>query len=241
MAVRLFRREATYWRRRVPRALAIFQGRPHVFLSLRTTSPVMARRLGAQLDAILEDAAMLAENTDLHLTPSQIDTMLRAVVERHLTKLEKVALAAKSALGFDVDQARSDDKRALWTYALLDAQGATAVVRAVDRIRMTSDGLSEAVIEAVQRHLAMLQKNGLSSGTVNRHLTLSWSDIRVRQRSRLGELRQDRSLKSFAPRATATRAIGTKGSSCLSSAPWRSFGQPRSTTAQAGMRLENRA
>ncbi|MEH2553890.1 MULTISPECIES: hypothetical protein [Bradyrhizobium] len=47
--------------------------------------------------------------------------MLRAVVERHL---EKVALAAKSAPGFDVDQARSDDKRALWTYALLDAQGA---------------------------------------------------------------------------------------------------------------------
>jgi hypothetical protein len=56
----LVRREATYyWRRRVPRALAIFQGRPHVFLSLRTTGPVMARRLGAQLDAILEDAAML--------------------------------------------------------------------------------------------------------------------------------------------------------------------------------------
>jgi hypothetical protein len=81
----------------------------------------MARRLGAQLDAILEDAAMLAENTDLHLTPSQIDTMLRAVVEPHL---EKVALAAKSAPGFDVDRARSDDKRALWTYALLDAQGA---------------------------------------------------------------------------------------------------------------------
>ena len=86
----------------------------------------MARRLATQLDAILEDAAMLAENTDLHLSRSQTETMLGAVVERHLTKLERVALAAKSAPGFDITQARSDDKRALWTYTLLDVQGATA-------------------------------------------------------------------------------------------------------------------
>jgi integrase len=87
--------------------------------------------------------------------------MLGAVVERQLTKLERVAAAAKSAFGFDVDQARSDDKRALWTYALLDAQGAAAAVRPEDRIRMAADGLSEADIEAVQRHLIMLRKNDL--------------------------------------------------------------------------------
>lgn len=46
---------------------------------------------------------------------------------------ERVALAAKSSFNFDVDQAMSDDKRALWTYTLLDAQGATAVVRPEDR------------------------------------------------------------------------------------------------------------
>ena len=144
MAVHIFRREATYyWRRRTPRALAICLNRPHLFLSLRTTSPVMARRLATQLDAILEDAAMLAENADLHLSRYQIETMLAAVVERHLTKLERVALAAKSAPGFDVDQARSDDQRALWTYTLLDAQGAAAVVRQEDRSRMISDGLSD--------------------------------------------------------------------------------------------------
>jgi len=144
MAVHIFRREATYyWRRRTPRALAICLNRPHLFLSLRTTSPVMARRLATQLDTILEDAAMLAENTDLHLSSSQIETMLCAVVQRHLTKLERVALAAKSVPGFDVDQARSDDKRALWTYTLLDAQGAAAVVRQEDRSRMISDGLSD--------------------------------------------------------------------------------------------------
>ena len=162
MAVHIFRREATYyWRRRTPRALAICLNRPHLFLSLRTTSPVMARRLATQLDAILEDAAMLAENADLHLSQSQLETMLGAVVERHLTKLERVALAAKCASGFDVEEARSDDKRALWTYTLLDAQGPAAVVRKEDRLRMTSDGLSEADIEAVQRHLTMLQMNGL--------------------------------------------------------------------------------
>ena len=162
MAVHIFRREATYyWRRRTPRALANFLGRPHVFMSLRTTSPVMARRLATQLDAILEDAAMLAENTDLHLSRSQIETMLGAVVERHLTKLDRVALAAKSASGFDVDRARSDDKRALWTYTLLDAQGAAAAVRPEDRIRMAAGGLSEADVEAVQSHLTMLWNNDM--------------------------------------------------------------------------------
>jgi hypothetical protein len=97
--------------------------------------------------------------TDLHLSRSQIETMLCAVVERHLTKPERVALAAKSSFNFDVDQARSDDKRALWTYTLLDAQGATAAVRPEDRIRMAADGLSEADIEAAQDHLAMLRIN----------------------------------------------------------------------------------
>jgi hypothetical protein len=68
MAVHIFRREATYyWRRRTPRSLAICLGRPHLFMSLRTTSPVMGRRLTTQLDAILEDAAMLAENAELDL------------------------------------------------------------------------------------------------------------------------------------------------------------------------------
>jgi hypothetical protein len=162
MAVHIFRREATYyWRRRTPRSLAICLNRPHLFLSLRTTSPVTARRLATQLDTILEDAAMLAENADLHLSRSQIETMLGAVVERQLTKLDRVALAAKSAAGFDVDQARSDDRRALWTYTLLDAQGANAVVRREDRLRMISDGLSEADVDAVDRHLTMLQMNGL--------------------------------------------------------------------------------
>ena len=115
-------------------------------MSLRTTSPVTARRLATQLDTILEDAAMLSEPTDLHLSRSQIETMLGAVVERHLTKLEQVALAAKSSFNFDVDQA-SDDERASWTYTLLEAQRATAAVRPEDRIRMAADGLSEADIE----------------------------------------------------------------------------------------------
>ena len=67
----------------------------------------------------------------------------------------------KEPSGFDVDQARSDDKRALWTCTLVDAQGATAVVRQEDRLRMIPDGLSEADIEAVERHLTMVQMNGL--------------------------------------------------------------------------------
>lgn len=104
---------------------------------------------------------MLAENANTQLSPGQVDAMLRAVVERHLTKLERIALAAKNTPGFDIGQARSDDMRASWTYALLDAQGYTAAVRPEDRRRMTAEGLSEADIEAVQRHLTMLRKNDL--------------------------------------------------------------------------------
>jgi len=43
---------------------------------------------------------MLAENTSTHLSPGQVEAMLRNVVSRHLTKLERIALAAKSAPGF---------------------------------------------------------------------------------------------------------------------------------------------
>src|SRR5262245_58040613 len=39
--------------------------------------------------------------------------------------------------------------------------GVTAVVRAEDRVRMAADGLSEADIEAVRNHLAMLRINEL--------------------------------------------------------------------------------
>jgi integrase len=162
MAFHIFRREAVYyWRRRPPRALVNFLDRPHLFLSLRTTSRVVARRLAAQLDLILEDAAMLADSADLHLSRSQIETMLRDVLEGHLAKLDRVALAAKAAPGFDPERARMSDKRAFWTYALLDAQGFAAVVRAEDRSRMCADGLTDADIEAVQDHLATLRISDL--------------------------------------------------------------------------------
>jgi hypothetical protein len=160
MAAHIFRRNAVYyWRRRPPRSLASFLPRPHLFLSLKTTSRVVARRLAAQLDLILEDAAMLADSECLDLSPSQIETMLRAVVDKQLAKLERVALAAKSAPGFTVDQARADDLLALWTYTLLDAQGYSAVVRPGDHDRMIAEGLSEADIEAVKRHLLVLRDN----------------------------------------------------------------------------------
>jgi hypothetical protein len=119
MAVHIFRREATYyWRRRTPRALANCLNRPHLFMSLRTTNPVMARRPAIQLDSVLEDAAMLAEQTDLHLSRSQIETMLSAVVERQLTKLERVALAAKNGFGFDVHQAATAFYRAIISHRI---------------------------------------------------------------------------------------------------------------------------
>ncbi|MDB5627521.1 MAG: hypothetical protein JWR73_3323 [Tardiphaga sp.] len=160
MGFHIFRRQATYyWRRRTPNLLASCLARPHVSLSLKTTSRTTARRLAAQLDLVLEDAAMFAEAAEPHLSGSQIEAMLHAVVDAHLSKLERVALAAKSGPGFDLERSKRDDKRAFWTYTLLDAQGVTAVVRAEDRSRMTADELSEADIQAVVDHLAALRIN----------------------------------------------------------------------------------
>ncbi|KPF96146.1 hypothetical protein IP86_17085 [Rhodopseudomonas sp. AAP120] len=130
-------------------------------MSLRTTALPSARRLAVALDAKLEDAVMLAESADPTLSKSQIDAMLRTVVDRHLTKLDRVALVAKGSTGFDPDQARRDDKRAFWTYSLLDARGPYAEVTDNDHVRMVEDGLCDADIEAVKRHLKMLKDNGL--------------------------------------------------------------------------------
>lgn len=88
-------------------------------MSLRTTSRAVARRLANQLNLTLDDVAMLADGPDPHLTKSQIETMLHAVVDGHLAKLDRVAFAAKSSPGFDLGQARADDWRAYWAYALL--------------------------------------------------------------------------------------------------------------------------
>lgn len=162
MVFHIIRREATYyWRRRVPRALASVLERPHVFLSLRTTSLPVARRLANKLDAIFEDAIMLAKEASLQLSAAQLDGMLHSVVNPHLGKLEQVAAAAKSFEGFNAGRARVDDKRAFWTYKLLDAQGFCAIVRPEDRTEMTADGMGESDIEAVTDHLAMLRTNEL--------------------------------------------------------------------------------
>ncbi|QOZ67286.1 DUF6538 domain-containing protein [Bradyrhizobium arachidis] len=161
MAFHIFRRQAVYyWRRRTPRALASVLGRPHLSMSLKTTNRAAACRLATQVNLFLDDVAMLADGAD-RLSRSQIETMLHAVVEKQVAKLDRVAFAAKNAPGFDVDQARSDDRRALWTYTLLDAQGHGAAVRPEDRDRMIADSLSEADIEAVKRHLTMLRANDM--------------------------------------------------------------------------------
>src|SRR5665213_2479769 len=49
----------------------------------------------------------------------------------------------------------------MWTYALLDSQGWTAVVRPPDHRSMLAAGLTEADVEAVKNHLAMLRINDL--------------------------------------------------------------------------------
>ena len=69
-----------YWRRRLPNALASWFHKRHLFLSLQTPDPNFARRLVVLLDAKLEEVVTAFENTEMHLTPPQVDGLLRNVV-----------------------------------------------------------------------------------------------------------------------------------------------------------------
>ena len=154
LATHLHRRRAVYYyRRRFSAVLAQCFDRHYLFISLRTANPHLARRLAVELDGTLEMIMSLAEAGDLHATAGQLDQMLRAVVNGHLAKLDRVAAAAKCSSGFDFARSRADDRRAMWAYALLDAQGLTAVVRPDDHDRTLADGLTEHDIGAVQDHL----------------------------------------------------------------------------------------
>ncbi|WLB48292.1 tyrosine-type recombinase/integrase [Bradyrhizobium ottawaense] len=150
-----------YWRRRLPNALASWFHRRHLFLSLQTPDPNFARRLVVLLDAKLEEVVTAFEHSEMHLTPPQVDDLLRDVVTKHLNKLERLSAAAKSFAGFDAAQAERDDRRAAWAYRLLHTQGSNAVVRPSDEIQMSAEGLTAADIAAVQDHLAMLRVNDL--------------------------------------------------------------------------------
>lgn len=150
-----------YWRRRLPNALASWFHRRHLFLSLQTPDPNFARRLVVLLDAKLEEVVTAFEHSEMHLTPPQVDGLLRDVVTKHLNKLERLSAAAKSFAGFDAAQAERDDRRAAWAYRLLHTQGSNAVVRPTDETQMSAEGLTAADIAAVQDHLAMLRVNDL--------------------------------------------------------------------------------
>jgi integrase len=130
-------------------------------MSLQTPDPSFARRLVVLLDAKLEEVVTAFENAEMHLTPPQLDGLLRDVVTKHLHKLERLSAAAKSFPEFDASQAKRDDRRAAWSYRLLHAQGASAVVRPADEEQMAADGMVAADIAAVQDHLAMLRVNSL--------------------------------------------------------------------------------
>jgi integrase len=158
----LYRRKALYyWRRRLPPTLRNWFHKRHLFLSLRTADPIYGRRLVVLLDAKLEEIVTAFEQSAMHLTPPQVDGLLRDVVTTHLHKLERLAAAAKSFPEFDAARAERDDRRAAWSYRLLHAQGTSAVVRPLDEQQMSADGMTAVDIAAVQDHLAMLRINNL--------------------------------------------------------------------------------
>jgi hypothetical protein len=95
------------------------------------------------------------------LTKTQRDGILRAVVETHLAKLDRVAATAKLDPGFDAIEAERQDRIIGWAYRLLDAQGSNAVVRDVDRLEIRQAGLADDDIRLIEEHLLRLRFNGM--------------------------------------------------------------------------------
>jgi len=155
----LLRRGAVYyWRRKVPRALVACANRKHLLMSLRTWSPLHARSLAIQFDALIEDLIVMPEAR--FLSQVQLDGMLREVLLKHLAKLDRVAAVAKLAPGFDRLQAERDDRRTGWVYRLLDAHGPNAHVSDADRAAILADGLDQKDVGFIIDHLARLQDGG---------------------------------------------------------------------------------
>ena len=154
----LRRDDVYYWRRKTPVALVQCRDRRHLFMSLRTWSPIHARQLAVQLDAFLDDLTMMPDARLLSQT--QIDGMLREVLTRHLEKLERGAAAAKLSRDFDRDVAERDDRWVAWVYRLLEAKGPQAQVSASDREAILADGLGETEVGYISAHLDRLRKGG---------------------------------------------------------------------------------
>ncbi len=127
-------------------------------MSLRTWSPIHARSLAIQLDALIEDLIVMPEAR--FLTQTQLDGMLREVLTQHLAKLDRVAAVAKLAPGFDRLRAEREDRRAAWVYRLLDAHGPNAHVSDADQAAILADGLDQKDVGFISDHLARLQDGG---------------------------------------------------------------------------------
>jgi hypothetical protein len=70
-------------------------------MCLQIAELTFARRLVVLRDAKLEEVVIAFEKADMHLTPSQLDGVLRDVVIKHLNKLVRLSASAKSFSGFD--------------------------------------------------------------------------------------------------------------------------------------------
>jgi hypothetical protein len=161
--IHLYRRKALYyWRRRLPPLLRNWFYKRHLFLSLRTADPTFARRLVVLLDAKLEEIVTAFEQSTMHLTPPQVDGLLRDVVTTHLSKLERLSAAAKSFPEFDPAQAKHDDRR-----AAADVRGAFSGQTGSGMPGDVADRRSCALLEAIfQSPSSIARSSSLSASAI---------------------------------------------------------------------------
>ena len=147
-----------YWRRRLPRRLALALRANCLKLSLKTSEPDRARFLAAQLDAIAAEFFMSPASETL--TKEQLATLFQTALLSHAAKLDRVAAFSRQEPGFDPEIEVAAERAMGWSYRVASSKGVHGRIGDDDRAAMTKAGLCETEIAGVGEALDTMQKSG---------------------------------------------------------------------------------
>lgn len=153
----VYRRNAVYWwRRRLPGGTAS-GGTDVICLSLRTSCPMRARQVAAQLNVAAERAF---EDLRRHmLSAEEVKKILVNVALWQSARLDAFA-ALEVANGFSEGSHRFEITTG-WVYRILAAQGHSASVGEVETRQMKLAGLDDKAIEEVRNRIVSFLERGI--------------------------------------------------------------------------------
>ncbi|KKN68972.1 hypothetical protein LCGC14_0445390 [marine sediment metagenome] len=146
-----------YWRKRLPKGLALRIGTNHVRLSLRTREVREARYLAASLNARAADVLM---NDTPRIGRDQLETIFRRTFEAHRRKLALLADLARVEQGFDPEADTADETAMGWAYRLFARKGLNATLDETDRHSFRQAGIDPEAMTLLEATVERMKSNG---------------------------------------------------------------------------------